>query len=64
MNGAVDDLYRRVQAERRGIDLLRAWLTLDQLRQYDANGWFIVRGSDTGARYRSLTRARPITSMN
>jgi hypothetical protein len=49
---AADDFYRAVQAERRSINLLRSWLTLDQLRQFDANGSFIVRGGDSGGRYR------------
>jgi hypothetical protein len=57
MNGAADDFYRGFQAEQRSIELLRSWLTLDQLREFDANGWFIVRGSDTGERYR-ITCAR------
>jgi hypothetical protein len=52
MDGIADDLYRRVRATERSIELLRSWLTHDQLRQFDEHGWFIVRGSDTGERYR------------
>jgi hypothetical protein len=52
MNGAADDFYRRTQAVERSIELLRSWLTSGQLRQFDRHGWFIVRGSDTGERYR------------
>jgi hypothetical protein len=52
LDGAADDFYRRVEVEKRSIELLRSWLTPDQLRQFDEHGWFIVRGGDTGERYR------------
>jgi hypothetical protein len=52
MNGAADDFYQGYQAERRSIELLRSWLTPDQLRQFDESGWFIVCGGETGCRYR------------
>jgi hypothetical protein len=52
MDGAADDMYWRVQETQRSIELLRAWLTPDQLRQFDEHGWFIVRGDETGKRYR------------
>jgi hypothetical protein len=52
MNGAADDFYQGTQAESRSIELLRSWLTPDQLRQFDESGWFIVRGGETGRRYR------------
>jgi hypothetical protein len=52
MDGAADDFYRGYQAETRSIELLRSWLTPDQLCQFDDNGWFIVRGGETGRRYR------------
>jgi hypothetical protein len=52
MDGIADDLYRKVRPTERSIELLRSWLTTDQLHQFDEHGWFIVRGSDTGKRYR------------
>lgn len=52
MNGTADDFYRGYQAERRSIELLRSWLTPDQLSQFDESGSFIVRGRETGRRYR------------
>ncbi len=52
MNGVADDFYRGYQAERRSIELLRSWLTPDQLRQFNESGWFIVRGGETGRHYR------------
>jgi hypothetical protein len=58
------DLRWRVRArrpaERRGIVLLRSWLTPEQAEQWDARGDFDVVGSNTGRRYR-LTRG---TAMN
>jgi hypothetical protein len=39
------------QAERRGLDLLRAWLSPEQGRQFDETSCFEVIGCDTGARY-------------
>ena len=38
--------------ERRGLKLLREWLSPEQLAQYDANRYFDVTGCDTGTRYR------------
>jgi hypothetical protein len=38
--------------EVRGLALLRAWLSPDQLAQYHAEGYFDVTGCDTGKRYR------------
>jgi hypothetical protein len=32
--------------------LLRSWLSPDQRRQYDRRGYFEVRGSESGKRYR------------
>jgi hypothetical protein len=52
VDGTADDLYRGHAAEERSIGLLRSWLTPDQLSQFDKHRWFIVRGSDTGKRYR------------
>jgi hypothetical protein len=39
-------------AEARGIWLLREWLSEEQLRQLDAEGYFDVVGGETGKRYR------------
>jgi hypothetical protein len=50
----------RRPAERRGIVLLRSWLTPEQTAQWDARGDFEVVGCDTGRRYR-LSRG---TAMN
>jgi hypothetical protein len=50
----------RRPAERRGVALLRSWLTTEQAEQWDTRGNFDVVGSDTGRRYR-LTRG---TVMN
>jgi hypothetical protein len=47
-------------AERRGVALLRSWLTPEQAAQWDARGNFEIVGCNTGRRYR-LTRA---TTMN
>jgi hypothetical protein len=38
--------------EQRGFRLLREWLSLEQLAQYDAHGYFEVIGCHTGKRYR------------
>jgi hypothetical protein len=50
----------RKPAERRGIALLRSWLTPEQTEQWDRSGEFDVTGCDTGTRYR-ITRG---TMMN
>jgi hypothetical protein len=50
----------RRPAERRGIALLRSWLTPEQARQWEAREEFEVTGCDTGTRYR-ITRG---TMMN
>jgi hypothetical protein len=50
----------RRPAERRGIALLRSWLTPEQAAQWDGRGHFEVVGCDTGRRYR-LSRG---TAMN
>jgi hypothetical protein len=42
----------RRSAEKRGIALLRSWLTPQQARQWDARREFDVVGCDTGKRYR------------
>jgi hypothetical protein len=38
--------------EQRGLNLLREWLSQEQLAQYDAHGYFEVTGCHTGKRYR------------
>jgi hypothetical protein len=38
-------------AERKGLDLLRAWLSPEQGRQFDESSCFEVIGCDTGTRY-------------
>jgi len=40
------------QAERKGMELLLKNLSTRQRQQYEAFGYFDVRGSDTGRRYR------------
>jgi hypothetical protein len=40
------------QAEQRGLDLLRFWLSPQQAEQYSSYRYFDVIGSDTGSRYR------------
>jgi hypothetical protein len=45
----------RRPAERRGVALLRSWLTPEQVEQWDTRGDFEVVGCDTGRRYR-ITR--------
>jgi hypothetical protein len=58
------DLRWRVRArrpaERRGVALLRSWLTPEQAEQWDTRGSFDVIGCDTGRRFR-ITRG---TAMN
>jgi hypothetical protein len=50
---AVRDWYLRPSAtEQRGLDLLREWLSQEQLAQYDAHKYFDVIGCHTGRRYR------------
>ena len=39
-------------AEARGMRLLREWLSKEQRRQLDAEGYFDVVGGETGKRYR------------
>jgi hypothetical protein len=46
-------LARRRQAQRRAEALLLGWLSPDQLRQYQAHGWFEVT-TTRGYRYRVL----------
>jgi hypothetical protein len=43
-----------LQSEVRSQDLLRQWLSLDHVEQYDKYQRFEVVGSDTGTRYRIL----------
>jgi hypothetical protein len=50
----------RSQAEEKSIDLLRSWLTPEQLKQWTRGREFEVTGCDTGTRYR-ITDS---TSMN
>jgi hypothetical protein len=50
----------RRPAERRGVALLRSWLTSEQAEQWDTRGSFDVIGCDTGRRFR-ITRG---TAMN
>jgi hypothetical protein len=45
-------LGRRNVREARGLELLREWLSPEQLAQYDANSYFDVTGCDSGKRYR------------
>ena len=49
--------YRRA-AEKRGLVLLKQWLSPAQLAQYD--GYFELTGGDSGKRY----RIRPTHQMN
>jgi hypothetical protein len=42
----------RRQAEKKGVALLRFWLTAEQARRWDSSKKFDVVGSDTGTRYR------------
>jgi hypothetical protein len=40
------------RSEKKGIALLRSWLTPEQAKQWDSHKRFDVIGSDTGTRYR------------
>ena len=40
------------EPERRGLTLMREWLSPSQREQYDTRGYFDVIGSHTGRRYR------------
>ena len=48
------------QSERRGINLLKEWLSPEQLAQYESHRYFDVIGGQSGKRY----RIRYGTSMN
>ena len=60
LRGIQPQLARHVRAlrdwylvsEARGLNLLREWLSPEQLVQYDANSYFDVTGCDSGKRYR------------
>jgi hypothetical protein len=43
---------RPSKREQRGLELLREWLSQEQLAQYDAHKYFEVIGCHTGRRYR------------
>ena len=45
-------LTRPNVGEARGLELLREWLSPEQLAQYDAKSYFDVTGCDSGKRYR------------
>jgi hypothetical protein len=47
-----DSLERHAEAERKGLTLLRSWLSAEQRRQFDDKSYFEVIGGDTGTRYR------------
>jgi hypothetical protein len=50
---AFRDWYLRPSTiEQRGLNLLREWLSQEQLAQYDAHKYFEVIGCHTGTRYR------------
>jgi hypothetical protein len=50
---AFRDWYQRPSTrELRGRELLREWLSPEQLAQYDAHNYFEVTGCHTGKRYR------------
>jgi hypothetical protein len=50
---AFRDWYLRPSTiEQRGLDLLKEWLSQEQLAQYDAHKYFDVIGCHTGRRYR------------
>ncbi|MCK1302087.1 hypothetical protein IVB33_15725 [Bradyrhizobium sp. 24] len=55
---ACGTFYRSYQEERRrkGLCLLRGWLTAQQRAQFDAKGYFDVVGCETGMRYRIYQR--------
>jgi hypothetical protein len=57
-NESFQDAQRAREA--RGLELLRQWLSRDQLAQFDATGYFDVTGCDSGRRY----RIRHGTGMN
>jgi len=40
------------EPERRSLELMRRWLSPEQLEQFDTRGYFDVVGSHTGRRYR------------
>jgi hypothetical protein len=42
----------RTERERRGIRLLREWLSSEQLAKFDKHGYFEVIGCQSGKRYR------------
>ena len=44
--------FRPNLTEQRGLNLLREWLSQEQLAQYDAHRYFEVTGCHTGKRYR------------
>jgi hypothetical protein len=47
--------YREIgcsESDRRGLSLLREWLSAEQLAQFNKYGYFEVRGSQSGKRYR------------
>jgi hypothetical protein len=46
------DGWLRDDSEARGLQLLREWLSPQQLRQFNTRGSFDVVGCDTGKRYR------------
>jgi hypothetical protein len=50
-------VQRMAEAEACSQQLLRSWLSPEQLAQYDTLGHFIVVGPDTGRRYR-ISRGR------
>jgi len=41
-----------LEAEQKGLALLRSWLSPEQAEQYSSHQYFDVIGSDTGMRYR------------
>ena len=51
--------YRRA-AEKRGLVLLKQWLSPAQLAQYENHGYFELTGGESGKRY----RIRPTHQMN
>jgi hypothetical protein len=58
VNKSFEDAKRTREARR--LQLLRQWLSRDQLAQLDAKGYFDVTGCDSGRRY----RIRHGTGMN
>lgn len=57
-NESFQDAQRAREA--RGLQLLRQWLSPDQLAQFDTRGYFEITGCDSGKRY----RVHQGTSMN